>query len=171
MVSSEPREGGSMMGVGYDAEELLLVAVAGLPPTPDADYAHLVATFDRLGADACRRCLPGIMVIVADRDSNVPSATWRQRIAESHKRWHRPLRIALVTDSAIIRGVSTALRWMSGSRSTMTRSTHSVLAEAVDVLERETGRRLPRIQELHDSVRGAMAATRRARGHLVRSER
>jgi hypothetical protein len=146
-----------MLRLGYDPEALVLLAIAGLPATPPADYQRIVQTIGRLAQDAAKRGQVAVIVIVVDRDHDVPDAGWRRRIAEAEKRCQK-LRMAMVSESAAARGVVTAIQWITGTRATITRSAHATLPEAIVAIERDVGKRMPRIRELYDAARVEITA-------------
>jgi hypothetical protein len=144
-----------MIATAYNPEQLILLCVVGSPPTLDADYERVLAAFERLARESAPTDALCTNVVVVDRDHDLPDARWRRRIAEAEKKCRR-LRMALVTESAMARGVITAIQWLTGSRDTLQRSTHATLAEASLALEREAGRQL-RLAALHDAARADMA--------------
>lgn len=46
-----------------------------------------------------------------------PNAHWRRRFAEVHDKATRPMHVSVVTESALIRGVVTAMNWLVRPRS------------------------------------------------------
>jgi hypothetical protein len=146
-----------MLRLGYDPEALILVAVAGSPPTPAADYEHIVQTITRMAEDAAKRGQVAVIVIVVGRDHDIPDAGWRRRIAEAEKRCQK-LRMAMVSESTAARGVVTAIQWITGTRDTLTRSAHETLSDAIVAIEKDLGKSLPRIRELHDAARAELTA-------------
>jgi hypothetical protein len=68
--------------------------------------------------------------------------------------------MAFVTQSALARGVITAVRWLAGSRAGVTHQTHETFAKAVAALEKLAGKPLPRLTVLHDQCRQQIGSRR-----------
>jgi hypothetical protein len=77
----------------------------------DDDYERYVESFVHLDKIATRRELPAGILFV-DRESPMPNARWRKRMAEASASLRsRPL-IAFASESPLVRGVVTAINWL-----------------------------------------------------------
>lgn len=146
-----------MITSAYDPEALVLVSLAAGAGSAEGELELLVGAIERLAEDANRRDGVAIYVIAVDGDQQRPDAGWRRRIATAEQKCRR-LRVVLITRSAVIRGVMTAIAWVSPSQGAISRSAYSRLSEAIAALEQELGRSLPQIQRLHDAAQAEITA-------------
>ncbi len=127
-----------MLSFAYDDATVSLVVIRrrGPPPT-DEDNERLVAALRSL-----RRHARGAAVaILAFGEGDGPNAKWRRRFAD-FKAEAGPVRIALVTTSALYRGVLVAMNWMKPSTAEQRTMVVETAAEGRQWLESECDRPL-----------------------------
>ena len=91
----------------------MLILFAGRD-TSDREYEGVVRAWQQLYRNARGRPAVGLVVVPAGHAQ--PNAHWRRRFAEVHGNETAPMEIAVVTESALIRGVITAVNWLMRSR-------------------------------------------------------
>lgn len=91
----------------------MVILFAGRDST-EAEYEGVVQAWERLYRDANGR--PAVGVVVVPIDHAQPNAYWRRRFAEVHGKETGPMQVGVVTESALIRGVITAVNWLMHAR-------------------------------------------------------
>jgi hypothetical protein len=99
-----------MYTFAFDSAGSAFVGLKSGPPCTDVDYQRLIDAHGRFWAEASKRSLPKL-VLVIDSGQTPPSPRWRQRMAAIRDQ-SRPFRSAIVTSSLIERGIITALNWL-----------------------------------------------------------
>ena len=120
----------------------------------DADYERCVSTMTEFERTV-RGQQEGIAVILVT-DPGVPPvpACWRKRMADFNQNVQASkYLLAIVTPSSVIRGILTAINWLSPAKGDHHRVAHGTFAEARAWIEKHRGKRQPRLTELYDSVR------------------
>lgn len=77
----------------------------------DRDFEAYVASLAKLRTSALRAGV-GTGLQWVERGNPPPNATWRRRIAEASASYPPNCVFALVSDSAMIRGIATAINWL-----------------------------------------------------------
>lgn len=138
----------------FDALEAVYVCRfrPGAETDTDTDYgahvANLSAAVERTESHAQRL----LVVIIQDPGYPAPDAQWRKTIAKMTSADNFAPIVAFVTANPLIRGVLTAIAWLSKPKYEQT--VLSAVPDAVDWLEQKRGRPAPRLREL---VREIMA--------------
>jgi len=144
---------------GFDEEAGLLVGVYTAPAQSDADYQRAFDTMARADRNAVQRGVPYAHVMVVDASAGQPSPRWRQRFSELNKAMTTPTYyFAFVTSSAVIRGIFTAIRWLTGARDGHTNMAFSNFDEACAWLRRVSGNRYPQLETLYQRARSQAPA-------------
>jgi hypothetical protein len=83
----------------------------------DAHYARSLADMERMDKLAAGRGIPFTYVCVVDSQVPRPPASWRKRFSDANfgvksERFY----FVMVTNSMLIRGVYTAVNWLTGKR-------------------------------------------------------
>jgi len=102
------------MGFALDARLALLVMVRD-ETSFEEDHAHIQREMRRLDAAGLATKLSPVVVLVTQPDTPAPPAAWRKRSGETAKQAQAPTLFCLVTSSAVLRGVMTAVQWLSPS--------------------------------------------------------
>lgn len=94
-----------------------LVGVFSGNKVSDAQYEQSLAVMNRADLDAASRGAPFIYVVVVDNDVPRPPAVWRKRFSDANygvksERFF----FVMVTTSMLIRGVYTAVNWVTEKR-------------------------------------------------------
>jgi hypothetical protein len=129
----------------------LLVGVFRGAVIPEADYARAIASIARSDTNAVRRSLVNTCVLVTDVDAPSPPPIWRQRMAKANnslvaERYY----FALVSPSLMIRGVFTAVTWLTRSRPGHQLAAFPDLAHASVWLEAHTDHTALSIRRLYE---------------------
>lgn len=103
-----------MAGYGYDAARGLLVIARG-NDNDDDEYLEFLRRVGELDRDATGRKSDPVFVLVTAEDTPAPNAHWRRRIAEASADSACSIFAAVVTQSAVQRGVLNALRWLQSN--------------------------------------------------------
>ncbi|CAN5484385.1 hypothetical protein BH09MYX1_BH09MYX1_45220 [soil metagenome] len=140
------------LGVGYDAEAGLLVAVRDEIETA-TQHEDLLKALLRVDADAFQNAVVPITILITHPSARVPNAHWRKQYADAAMRAKSPwMFFGLVTDSMAQRGVLTAIQWLT--RGTRGRNEAFSTFEAARVAaERQRGVPLPLLLQLREQAR------------------
>lgn len=102
-----------MFRLAFDPTPVIAVGVFAGRENTDDDFQRYVDSFMELDAIALRTAgSRGCYVIIVDPGNPPPSALWRRRIADASVDVRSNPLISVVTSSALIRGVATAINWL-----------------------------------------------------------
>ena len=102
----------AMFVTAYDASRVILVSIHLSGQMTDSDVDKVCSGIDVMAkAVADEKAEFATNIVLAEADSG-PSAKQRKRIGEASKKLTHSFQ-AVVTDSAVIRAVATAIRWFS----------------------------------------------------------
>jgi hypothetical protein len=150
----------------FSADEAagVLVGIYTSEGQTDADYARAIEAMARADRAAHQRSIPYAHIMVVESDAGQPSAKWRQRFAE-HNRSLRTSSyyFAFVTSSMLVRGIFTAIRWLTGARDGHRAQAFANLPEACAWLRATSGRDYPELEALYTRARGTGPHSPRAR--------
>jgi hypothetical protein len=142
-----------MLDIRCDADvRVLLLVIAG--PQTSASHESLHAEIAKLDRVAHDRGGPmGIMFLLAP-DTPAPDAYWRRRFAEQRRACISPhVFMSLVTESAVIRGVVTAMNWVVPEPPHWTTATHATFDESAGWIERKHGAPKAVLRRLYEDAR------------------
>lgn len=144
-----------MHSYGYDREAAALVSVVSGEPRPEEDGEQLIQTVTQMRRDAAHRPEGTVWILVADPGQKRPNAALRKRFAEARREALHgpPYRLALVTESSLIRGVFNAMGLLVPSRPEDGRCAVATFYEALLWCEQQRGCYLPVLRRLHDQAR------------------
>jgi hypothetical protein len=148
-----------MLSAAYHKEGALLVVSLHGRPEPD-DYERLIEAGMVLDRDGLQLGKRTAEILLIEDGYPRPDATQRRRFTDTAQllKVQKPL-FALVTTSALIRGVLTAMTWVAPVRHTM--GVFATFEEAARFMEAERGQLLPTLRRLYEQLWVA-AARRRA---------
>jgi hypothetical protein len=107
-------------------------------PMTDADVDKIVAAIDAMAdAIASKKAEFATNVVLVEAD-NGPTAKQRKRIGEATSKLPRSYQV-LVTKSAVVRAVVTAIRWFSSDKLGNHHETFATWSEARDWIVERTG--------------------------------
>jgi len=122
----------------------------------DEDYELcLTSMFD---FEKGQRSHPDGIAAVLVNDPDVPPvpASWRKRMAKFNESVEaRTYLLSIVTPSPIIRGILTAINWISPPKRGHHNVAHETFEQAYDWVEKQRGKPQPELRELYRSVRAA----------------
>src|SRR5579864_3664497 len=103
-----------MFSLTYDATRRLLVGFAAPGARKDAVYQRVLDAIHELDREGKAAGRPIAFMLVVDADSQRPPPMWRKRLAEQRRALTSPrVLMAIVSPSALTRGVMTAMNWVS----------------------------------------------------------
>ncbi len=101
-----------MFVTAYDANRVILVSIHLSGAMTDSDVDKVCSGIDAMAkAVADKKAAFATNIVLAEADSG-PSAKQRRRIGEASKKLTHSFQV-VVTQSAVIRAVATAIRWFS----------------------------------------------------------
>jgi hypothetical protein len=141
-----------MVNLSYDpALHVLVVHVAGPQSTPDHEAVlGAIGKLDRDGRDHNRKVA---FVLILGPETQAPNAYWRRRYAEQRKALVAPrVFISVITESAILRGVMTAMNWVSPDPPHVKSVHHATFLESAAWIEQSQGTPFASLRRLFDEV-------------------
>jgi len=127
----------------------------------DDDYARCVSSMTEFEREV--RNLPDgfAAILVTDPGVEAVPASWRKRMAQFNDSVQaRQYLLAIVTPSSVVRGILTAINWLSPARPGHVRKAHETFGEGQAWLEKHRGRPLPQLIELYGLARAKVALPR-----------
>jgi hypothetical protein len=147
-----------MFSHAYDPQDALLVGVWSGPTNTDADYDNYLAAFERLCSEGKDHEHGVVTLLVLDPDNPRPDPVQRQRIAAAREAVNVKLDlVGLVTTSVVMRGVITAIRWITSADPRRDDAPHATFEEAVRWAERRRGAPLASAHSLYARARSMTA--------------
>jgi hypothetical protein len=134
-----------MYTYSYNKARGLLVGLLSGRYNSETDYRRVVYTIGQLIDDARGRPGGAVCVLAAEPENPHPNAAWRKRLAELQERaGSRTQRFlfVLVTESQIMRGVMTEIRWLKPPTPPHETVTISTFEEAMRWVEARRGESL-----------------------------
>lgn len=142
-----------MYSFTYDKNAAAMVGVLRTTPyfNEDEDYAILLDSIaQHIYAGRQRDSFKFILVV--DEQVPMPNATWRRRFAKSRSRPMISFYFAVVTSSALLRGVLTMVNWVSPPPEGSATTSVATFEEAVGWMEQRLARRLPVFKKLYEEA-------------------
>jgi hypothetical protein len=137
-----------MIGTAYDPSLHLLCARSAGPQVA-AENEKLMAAVDEL--DRNGRTSKHAVAFILDLSPGVepPDAHWRRRFAEQRKNMGAPrVFIAIITTSKVLRGVLTAMNWISPELPHVKTVHHSTFEDAANWVQLVQGTPVPQIRSV-----------------------
>jgi hypothetical protein len=152
-----------MLDLTSDLQACVMVAaMAG--GQVSADHERVYAAIEELDRRGREQRHPIAMVFVVAADNPAPDAHWRRRFAEQRRTFGSPgVFVSIVTKSAIMRGVLTAMSWIAPEPPHMTTTTHATLEEAAAWIEKNQGTPRAALRALLDEAQAARRPSARLR--------
>lgn len=102
-----------MFCLAFDQTTMVALGIFTGRENTDADFSTYVDSFQKLDAIASRSGgLRACYVLIVDPGNPPPDALWRKRIADASANIRSDPLVSIVTSSALIRGVATAINWL-----------------------------------------------------------
>jgi hypothetical protein len=141
-----------MLKLSIDLEACVMMASMAAGQTAE-DHQRVYDAIAGLDRNGHERGLPIATVFLVSSDNPAPDADWRRRFAEQRKTLSSPrVFMSIVTRSAVMRGVLTAMNWMVPQPRQMTSVTHATFEECAEWVERVQGTPRITLQRLRDDV-------------------
>jgi hypothetical protein len=141
-----------MVNLSYDpGSHVLVVYVAGPQGTPDHEKVlEAIGKLDRDGRDRNRKVA---FILLLGPETQAPNAYWRRRYAEQRKALVAPrVFISVITESAILRGVMTAMNWISPDPPHVKSVNHATFLDSAAWVEQSQGTPVVLLRRLFDDV-------------------
>jgi hypothetical protein len=150
-----------MLAMAHDTRRVILVALHVGDALTDGELEAMLAAIARMAAAVEERADAIATSVVIVETDHAPTATQRRRIAEAAQKVKRS-REAMITKSAIVRGVMTAIRWIARADENRLQGTFPTYADARAWLQANTSHPLEVFDALHRDVRAQVSATAKA---------
>lgn len=96
----------------YDRASVIAIGVFSGPENTDADFQAYIDSIERLDTIAYEEAHErGVYALIVDPENPRPNALWRKRIADASAHLRSNPLVSLITKSAAIRSVVTAINW------------------------------------------------------------
>jgi hypothetical protein len=147
-----------MVSLTYDASHNVLVAfVTGA--TDNAANERLYAAVESLDRAGKQRNGPIAMMLLLAPDAEPLNAHWRKRFADQRKNLTAPRAfLSVITQSAMLRGVMTAMNWINQPPAHIKSQNHATFEESAAWIELCHGTPRAVLRRLLDDVSGDKAA-------------
>lgn len=146
------------------SQALLLIRYDVLYPTnQNEDFEEALRQQTKLDVE-CHQHPKGLVILLLSApDYPTPNARWRRRFAEAAESFQaKKAFFALVTSSALMRGVITLVNWIKpGTRSE--NLAFAELSEAIGWLEQKRAEKLPALYEMCEEARVITTRTKLAK--------
>jgi hypothetical protein len=142
-----------MVNLSYDPAMHMLVAYIGGSPIA-AEHEQFIAGVDKLDRNGRDRNHAVGMVLILGPDAQAPNAYWRRRFAEQRNGMTAPRVFnSVVTTSAVLRGVLTAMNWISAPPPHVKTLHHATFEEASAWMELAHGAPQTVLRRLQNDVK------------------
>jgi hypothetical protein len=120
-----------------------------------ADHEKLIAAIDELDRNGRAKTHPIAFVLDIAPDTQPPDAYWRKRFAEQRKGFKAPkVFTSVITTSTILRGVLTAMNWVSPDPPHVKSVHHATFDEAAAWIQATQGTSAATLRSLADRFAG-----------------
>jgi hypothetical protein len=121
----------------FNAHVMVAAMASGQTQEEHAQVYAAIAALDRSGREHAH---PIAFVYLVAPDNKPPDAHWRRRFAEQRKAFGSPrVFLSIVTESAVMRGVLTAMNWIVPQPRMMTSTTHATFEECATWIQQVQG--------------------------------
>ncbi len=134
----------------YDQGSAALVGLYAGAPNTDRDFERAYAGLEALYAGDGPRIAAALLIV--DPGLSAPNASWRARYADLHA-IDRHYRLVVMTESAVARGILTAVQWIQPLRPGQKTVAFGRFDPAVSWLETECGRSLACMHQMFAQLR------------------
>lgn len=154
----------------YSADETSCTAVAVWSgASEDVDYATAIELLEQMDRAAVSRGAALVQMVYIAPGYKPPSPVWRKRISEVNAKLQTSQYcFALVTESAVIRGIYTAVRWLIGARTGHASGAFRTFDQAADWVRHATGSACPQLEFHYARALAAANLTAHQTGALGR---
>lgn len=124
----------------------------------DDDYARCVTSMTEFERAIRSQPHGFAAILVTDPGVEAVPASWRKRMAHFNNSVQaQQYLLAIVTPSSVVRGILTAINWLSPTKQGHQRKAHETLADAWVWIEKQRGRSEPQVDELYRAARAKVA--------------
>jgi len=119
----------------------------------DADYERCLDAFARADTCAVAKGLPYVCLLIVPPGVQRPPAMWRTRMAEANNAVRAKEHLfAIVLPDALLRGVLTAITWLTRPRPGHQLKPFDTVASAMQWIRATTGKPYAELDRLHAAV-------------------
>jgi hypothetical protein len=127
-------------------------------PDGDADHERAIASIVDADAAALERNEPVVCILVTQRDTASPPAVWRKRMSNANRAMRaKAYYFVLVSPNPLLRGVLTAINWLSDVPSHHYFNSTATFDEAARWVRKETGGSYAMLEALYDRAEREVA--------------
>lgn len=132
----------------------VMVGMLGPEFHEDDDNQHLLESIWKQQSDSLNPARGGALILMVDPNYPNPSSRWRRKFAEAREGLRfAKFFFALVTPAPHLRGVLTAINWMSPSTGRFESSGFEHIDQAVQWVESKLGQKMPILPLLLEEAR------------------
>jgi hypothetical protein len=151
-----------MIDLAYNPS-LNVLCIRASGPQVASENEKLMAAVDELDRDGRTQKRPVAFILDLHPGAEPPDAHWRKRFAEQRKNMGAPrVFIAVVTTSRVLRGVMTAMNWISPDPPHVRSVNHATVEEAAAWVELVQGTPVAALRSLFGRVAPAPVAPAKA---------
>lgn len=123
----------------------------------DLDYERCIRSIEAVDALATARKSRLVVMLVIAEEVGRPPPLWRRRMADANNAIRaKEYYFALVSPSLLIRGVFTAINWLTKPRAGYHSAPFENFAQAAEWIRLQTGEPYPRLEGLQATARDAL---------------
>lgn len=127
----------------------------------DEDYARCVNSMTEFERVIRSQPHGFAAILITDPGVEAVPASWRKRMAHFNNSVQtQQYLLAIVTPSSVVRGILTAINWLSPAKQGHVRRAYETFADACVWVEKHRGRAEPQLDELHRAARAKVALPR-----------
>jgi hypothetical protein len=136
----------------------------------DADYERCIQSIIDADALATARASRFVCLLIIGDEVQRPPPLWRRRMADANNAIRaKEYYFALVSPSMLIRGVFTAINWLTKPRPGYHSAPFEHFDQAAEWIRTQTGERYPRLESLEATARAALRAAGQSSPGTTRS--
>ncbi len=127
----------------------------------DEDYARCVNSMTEFERTIRRHPEGLAAILITDPGVEAVPASWRKRMAQFNDSVQaKQYLLAIVTPSSVVRGILTAINWLSLAKQGHARKAYETFADACGWIEKTRGRSEPQLDELYRAARAKVSLSR-----------
>ncbi|HWA72098.1 MAG TPA: hypothetical protein VG937_07190 [Polyangiaceae bacterium] len=147
-----------MYACAVDEDSTTLVGAYAGQLQRDEDYERCIESILNSDGLAADRSQTHVCVLVTTADVARPPPIWRRRMADANNALRaEEYYFALVAPSVLVRGVFTAINWLTRPRAGYHLAAFEHFSQAADWVRVQTGKPYPQLERLYATARTKLA--------------
>ena len=148
----------------------VIVGIFAGTESNEQDCERSIDAITRSDAAAARNNLPHVCVYVTSKETPAPPPVWRRRMAASNNQLSaQSHHFALVSPNVLIRGVFTAINWLTQPRVGHHLAAFATFDAAAEWVRGETGKPYPELEKLYAEARANLGREKAGSGKIARA--